>query len=39
VSDDEDMISLLIFMAAIGVVGALALRYGTDSRRDVGRQL
>jgi hypothetical protein len=39
VSDDEDMIALLSFMAAIVVVDALALRYGVDSRRDVGRQL
>jgi hypothetical protein len=33
------MISLLSIMTAIGVVDVLALRYGTDSRRDVGRQL
>jgi hypothetical protein len=33
------MISLLSFMAALGVVAALALRYGVDSRRDTGRQL
>ena len=38
-SDNEDMISLLSFMAVIGVVAALALRYGADSRRDTGRQL
>ena len=39
VSDHVLMISLLTFMAAIGAVGALALRYGVDSRRDRGRQL
>jgi hypothetical protein len=39
VSDDENMISLISFMAALGTVAALALRYGVDSRRDVGRQL
>jgi hypothetical protein len=33
------MISLLTFMAVIGAVDALALRYGVDSRRDAGRQL
>jgi hypothetical protein len=33
------MISLLAFMATIGAVAALALRYGADSRRDGGRQL
>jgi hypothetical protein len=33
------MISLIAFMAAIGVVDVLALRHGVDSRRDVGRQL
>jgi hypothetical protein len=33
------MFSLLTLMAALGVVDALALRYGADSRRDVGRQL
>jgi hypothetical protein len=34
-----NMISLITFMAAIGVVDVLALRHGVDSRRDVGRQL
>jgi hypothetical protein len=38
-SDNEDMISLLSFIAALGALDALALRYGVDSRRDVGRQL
>jgi hypothetical protein len=33
------MISLLTFMAAIGSIGALALRYGTDSRHDDGPKL
>jgi hypothetical protein len=32
------MFSLITFMAALGAVGALALRYGADSRRDAGRQ-
>jgi hypothetical protein len=39
VSDHKSMISLLTLMAAIGAVDVLALRYGVDSRRDVGRQL
>jgi hypothetical protein len=33
------MFSLLIFMAVIGAVDVLALRYGVDSRRDDGRKL
>jgi hypothetical protein len=33
------MFSLLTFMAVIGAVDALALRYGVDSRRDDGRKL
>jgi hypothetical protein len=33
------MVSLLSLMAAIGAVGALALRYGADSRRDEGPKL
>jgi hypothetical protein len=33
------MFSLITFMAALGVIGVLALRHGADSRRDVGRQL
>jgi hypothetical protein len=38
-SDTGDMFSLLIFMAVIGAVDVLALRYGVDSRRDDGRKL
>jgi hypothetical protein len=33
------MLVLLSFMAALGVLDVLALRYGVDSRRDVGRQI
>jgi hypothetical protein len=33
------MLCLIAFMAALGVVGGLALRHGADSRRDDGRQL
>ena len=33
-SDHEAMISLLSFVAVLGAVDALALRYGADSRRD-----
>ena len=33
------MLSLITFMAVIGAVDALALRYGVDSRRDEGRKL
>jgi hypothetical protein len=33
-SDHVDMLSLLIVMAVFGAVGALALRYGADTRRD-----
>jgi hypothetical protein len=33
------MFSLLAFMAVIGAVDVLALRYGVDSRRDDGRKL
>jgi hypothetical protein len=38
-SDNEVMFSLLSFMAAIGAIGILAVKFGTDSRRDAGRQL
>jgi hypothetical protein len=38
-ADNRDMLSLVTFMAALGVVGILAIRHGADSRRDVGRQL
>jgi hypothetical protein len=38
-SDHVDMFSLLTFMAALGAVDVLAVRYGTDSRRDDGRKL
>jgi len=38
-SDHRTMISLITFIAALGAVDVLALRYGADSRRDVGRQL
>jgi hypothetical protein len=31
------MISLITFMAALGALGGMALRHGTDSRRDDGR--
>ena len=34
-----DMINLIFFMAALGVLDVLALRFGADSRKDVGRQL
>jgi hypothetical protein len=33
-SDHVDMFSLLTVMAVVAAVGALALRYGADSRRD-----
>jgi hypothetical protein len=33
------MVSLITFMAALGAVDVLALRYGVDSRRDDGRKL
>jgi hypothetical protein len=32
------MLSLAILIALLGGVGALALRYGVDSRRDDGRR-
>ena len=38
-SDHVCMFSLMTFIAALGVLDVLALRYGADSRRDVGRQL
>jgi len=38
-SDHRSMFSLITFIAALGAVDVLALRYGADSRRDVGRQL
>jgi hypothetical protein len=33
------MFSLLSFMAALGAVDVLAVRFGADSRRDDGRKL
>jgi hypothetical protein len=33
------MLSLVSFMAALGAVGALAIRHGVDSRRDDGPKL
>jgi hypothetical protein len=33
------MLSLVSFMAVLGAVGWLAVRYGVDSRRDTGRSL
>jgi hypothetical protein len=33
------MISLITFMAALGTLDVLALRYGADSRRDDGPKL
>jgi hypothetical protein len=33
-SDHVNMLSLLTIMALMAAVGALALRYGADSRRD-----
>jgi hypothetical protein len=33
------MFSLITFLAALGAVGALAVRYGADSRRDDGPKL
>jgi hypothetical protein len=33
------MISLITFMAAIGAVDVLALRFGADSRHDDGKKL
>ncbi|MEA2287560.1 MAG: hypothetical protein QOJ21_3603 [Solirubrobacteraceae bacterium] len=33
------MLVLFSFMAALAAGGALAIRYGVDSRRDDGRQL
>ena len=38
-SDHVRMFSLITGMAAFGALAVLALRYGVDSRRDVGRQL
>jgi hypothetical protein len=38
-SDHVRVFSLISFIAALGVLDVLALRYGADSRRDVGRQL
>ena len=38
-SDHVCMLSLISFIAALGVLDVLALRYGVDSRRDRGRQL
>ena len=32
------MFTLIIFMAALGAVDVLALRYGVDTRRDDGRK-
>ena len=37
-ADHVDMISLIAFMATIGAAGALAMRYGVDTRRDDGRK-
>ncbi len=34
----ECMFSLITLMATIGAVGALAMRYGVDTRRDDGRK-
>lgn len=33
-SDHVGMLSLITVMAVFGALGALALRYGADSRRD-----
>jgi hypothetical protein len=33
------MLSLVSFMAALGALGGLAIRYGEDSRRDTGPKL
>jgi hypothetical protein len=37
-ADDKDMFTLIILMAGLGAVDALALRFGVDSRQDVGRK-
>jgi len=37
-ADNGVMISLIAFMATIGAAGALAMRYGVDTRRDDGRK-
>ena len=37
-ADNVGMLSLITFMATIGAVGALATRYGVDTRRDDGRK-
>ena len=37
-ADHVVMFSLITFMATIGAVGALATRYGVDTRRDDGRK-
>jgi hypothetical protein len=34
----DAMLSLIFLIALLGGVGALALRYGADSRRDDGRR-
>jgi hypothetical protein len=38
IRDHVVMLSLLTFMAALAVGGALAMRYGVDTRRDDGRK-
>ena len=37
-ADHMTMFSLISFMAALGAVDILALRYGVDTRRDDGRK-
>jgi len=37
-TDNGVMFSLITLMATIGAVGALATRYGVDTRRDDGRK-
>jgi len=37
-ADHVGMLSLITFMATIGAAGALATRYGVDTRRDDGRK-
>jgi hypothetical protein len=37
-ADHVVMLSLIAFMATIGAAGALATRYGVDTRRDDGRK-
>jgi len=37
-ADHVVMLSLIALMATIGVAGALATRYGVDTRRDDGRK-